>query len=100
MPCCFDALSAKLVQRAGFDLTFMSGFSTAASFALPDTGLLSYAEMQQNVAAISTAIDIPLIADADNGFAGNALNVRRTVFGYVQAGASGLLIEDQVSPKR
>lgn len=99
MPCCHDALSAKLIQRANFDFTFMSGFATAAANALPDTGLLSYKEMQQNVASISAAIDIPLIADADTGF-GNSINVRRTVMGYVHAGASGLLIEDQVNPKR
>lgn len=99
MPCCFDALSAKLIQRARFDLAFMSGFATAAAKALPDTGLLSYGEMKQNVAEIATAIEIPLIADADTGF-GNAVNVRRTVKGYAHAGASGLLIEDQVNPKR
>lgn len=99
MPCCCDGLSAKLIQRAGFPLTFMSGFATAGAKGLPDTGLLSYKEMQENVASISAVIDIPLIADADTGF-GNALNVRRTVIGYTQAGASGLLIEDQLNPKR
>lgn len=99
MPCCYDALSAKLIERAHFDLTFMSGFATAAAKGLPDTGLLSYKEMQENIATITPAISIPLIADADTGF-GNAINVRRTVTGYVQAGAAGLLIEDQVNPKR
>lgn len=99
MPCCFDGLSAKLIQRAGFDLTFMSGFSTAGAKGLPDTGLLSYKEMQENLASITAVVDIPLIADADTGF-GNAINVRRTVAGYAQAGAAGLLIEDQVNPKR
>lgn len=99
MPCCFDGLSAKLIQRAGFDLTFMSGFSTAGARGLPDTGLLSYKEMQENVAQVSAVIDIPVIADGDTGF-GNAVNVRRTVQGYAQAGASGILIEDQVNPKR
>lgn len=99
MPCCYDALSAKLIQRAKFDLTFMSGFATAASKGMPDTGLLSYKEMQENLASITSVVNIPVIADADTGF-GNAINVRRTVTGYVQAGAAGLLIEDQVNPKR
>lgn len=99
MPCCFDGLSAKLIQRADFDLTFMSGFSTAGARGLPDTGLLSYKEMQENLASITSVVDIPVIADADTGF-GNPINVRRTVTGFVQAGAAGMLIEDQVNPKR
>lgn len=99
MPCCSDGLSARLVERAKFDLTFMSGFATAGSRGLPDTGLLSYKEMQENLASITAVVDIPVIADADTGF-GNAINVRRTVMGYVQSGAAGLLIEDQVNPKR
>ncbi|CAN8065848.1 unnamed protein product [Agarophyton chilense] len=99
MPCCGDGLSAKLIQRASFDLTFMSGFSTAGFKGLPDTGLLSYKELLDNVAEVSDVIDIPLIADADTGF-GNAVNVHRTVHGFVKAGASGILIEDQVNPKR
>lgn len=99
MPCCGDGLSAKLIQRANFDFTFMSGFATAGSKGLPDTGLLGYKEMLENVAETSDVIDIPIIADADTGF-GNAVNVRRTVMGFAKAGASGLLIEDQVNPKR
>lgn len=77
----------------------MSGFATAAAKGLPDTGLLSYKEMQENIATITPVINIPLIADADTGF-GNPMNIRRTVAGYAQAGAAGLLIEDQVNPKR
>mmetsp|Transcript_4483 Transcript_4483/g.7859 ORF Transcript_4483/g.7859 Transcript_4483/m.7859 type:complete len:333 (-) Transcript_4483:797-1795(-) len=99
MPCCFDPLSAKLVQRAGFQLTFMSGFSVAASKGLPDTGLLSYAEMRDQITEICAAVTIPLIADGDTGY-GNAINVKRTVKGYSAAGAAGILIEDQVNPKR
>jgi 2-methylisocitrate lyase-like PEP mutase family enzyme len=99
MPCCYDALSARLVERAGFHLTFMSGFATAAARALPDTGLLSYGEMRDQIASITDTLAIPLIADADAGY-GNAVNARRTVLGYAAAGAAGLLIEDQVAPKR
>jgi isocitrate lyase len=92
MPCCYDALSARLVQRAGFSLTFMSGFSVAASKGLPDTGLLSYAEMRDAIVSITETLSIPMIADADTG-GGPAPNVRRTVLGYAAAGAAGLLIE-------
>lgn len=100
MPCCYDALSARLIERAQFPLTFMSGFATsAARHALPDTGLLSFAEMRDNLSNITPAVHIPVIADADTGF-GNAVNVRRTVHEYYRAGAAGLLIEDQVNPKR
>uniref|UniRef100_A0A7S1TPN7 Carboxyvinyl-carboxyphosphonate phosphorylmutase n=1 Tax=Erythrolobus australicus TaxID=1077150 RepID=A0A7S1TPN7_9RHOD len=99
MPCCFDALSAKLIERAGLQLTFMSGFSVAASKALPDTGLLSYGEMVDQLREICAAISIPVIADGDTGY-GNAVNAKRTVRGYAAAGAAGIMIEDQVAPKR
>ena len=79
MPCCFDALSAKLVERAGFELTFMSGFAVSASrLALPDTGLISYGEMVEQGRGICAAVSIPVIGDGDTGY-GNPMNVRRTV---------------------
>ncbi len=100
MPCCFDALSARLVERAGFALTFMSGFAvSAARLATPDTGLISYAEMLDQGRNICAAITIPVIGDGDTGY-GNAMNVRRTVRGYAAAGFAGIMIEDQVWPKR
>lgn len=99
MPCCYDGLSAKLVQRAGFDLTFLSGFATAGAHGLPDTGLLNATDMQHVIQHSTAVIDIPLIADGDTGF-GNSVNVFRTVSAYARAGASGVLIEDQVNPKR
>lgn len=100
MPCCFDGLSAKLIQEAGFNLTFMSGFSvSAARLGLPDTGLISYAEMADQLRNITDAVDIPVIGDGDTGY-GNPVNVKRTVTGYARAGAAGIMIEDQVSPKR
>lgn len=100
MPCCFDALSARLVERAGFPLTFMSGFAVAAArLALPDTGLISYAEMLDQGRSICEAVSIPVIGDGDTGY-GNPANVRRTVFGYARAGFAGIMIEDQVAPKR
>lgn len=100
MPCCFDALSAKLVAQAGFEVTFMSGFAvSAARLGLPDTGLISYAEMLDTGRSICAATAIPVIGDGDTGY-GNAVNVKRTVKGYAQAGFAAVMIEDQVWPKR
>lgn len=100
MPCCFDALSAKMVEQAGFDLTFMSGFAASASrLGEPDLGLMSYAEVLDQARNIADAISIPMMADGDTGY-GNAMNVRRTVAGLAKAGCAGVLIEDQLAPKR
>lgn len=100
MPCCFDALSARLVEGAGFPLTFMSGFAVSATrLAAPDTGLISFGEMLDEGRTICEAVDIPVIGDADTGY-GNPLNVRRTLEGYARAGFAGAMIEDQVAPKR
>ncbi|GBG88532.1 hypothetical protein CBR_g48002 [Chara braunii] len=98
-PACHDAISARLVERAGFDVAFMSGFCVAASrLGLPDCGLISYGEMVEQAFLIASAVSIPVIADGDTGY-GNPLNVKRTVRGYMQAGVAGILIEDQVLPK-
>ncbi|MEM6487670.1 MAG: isocitrate lyase/PEP mutase family protein [Pseudomonadota bacterium] len=100
MPCAYDALSAKMIQQAGFALTFMSGFAASASrIGQPDLGLMSYAEVLDQARNIADAVDIPLIADGDTGY-GNAMNVRRTVRGMARAGAAAVMIEDQVAPKR
>jgi 2-methylisocitrate lyase-like PEP mutase family enzyme len=100
MPCCFDPHSARLIERAGFDLTFMSGFAvSAARLGLPDTGLISYAEMVDQGRNICGATSIPVIGDADTGY-GNAMNVKRTVRGYAAAGFACAMIEDQQAPKR
>jgi 2-methylisocitrate lyase-like PEP mutase family enzyme len=100
MPGCHDALSAKLIEEAGFPLAFMSGFTvSAARLALPDTGLISYGEMVDQGRNLCSSVSIPVIGDGDTGF-GNPLNVRRTVQGYARAGFAGIMIEDQVSPKR
>jgi 2-methylisocitrate lyase-like PEP mutase family enzyme len=100
MPCCFDPLSGRLVERAGFSLTFMSGFAvSAARLGLPDTGLISYAEMVDQGRNICASISIPVIGDGDTGY-GNVVNVQRTMAGYSQAGFGGIMLEDQRSPKR
>jgi 2-methylisocitrate lyase-like PEP mutase family enzyme len=100
MPCCFDALSARLIERAGFELTFMSGFAvSAARLALPDAGLISYGEMVERGREICAAVAIPVIGDGDTGY-GNAVNAKRTVAGYARAGFACVMIEDQLAPKR
>ena len=100
MPCCFDPLSAKLIEQAAFPLTFMSGFAaSAARLGMPDTGLMSYGEVVDQGRNICTAVSIPVIGDGDTGY-GNALNVKRTVAGFAQAGFAAVMIEDQVAPKR
>ena len=100
MPCCYDALSARLVEGAGFALTFMSGFAVSAvRLALPDTGLISYGEMVAQGREVTSAVSIPVIGDGDTGY-GNALNAKRTVRGYARAGFACVMIEDQLAPKR
>ena len=100
MPCCFDSLSARLIEAAGFELTFMSGFAvSAARLGLPDTGLISYGEMLDQGRNICDAVEIPVIGDADTGY-GNAMNVKRTVKGFASAGFACAMIEDQLAPKR
>lgn len=100
MPCCYDGFTAKLIQEADFPLTFMSGFGVSAfRLGLPDTGLISYGEMVDQLQSICSVTHIPVIGDGDTGY-GNAVNVKRTVHGYIQAGAAGIMIEDQKSPKR
>jgi len=102
MPCAYDALSAKLVARAGFPLTFMTGFGVSAVRGFPDSGLVSYGEMDASAREICNALrpyKLPCIGDGDTGY-GNELNVKRTVKGYAAAGMAGIMIEDQVAPKR
>ncbi len=100
MPCCFDALSARLIEQAGFPLTFMSGFAvSAARIAEPDTGLMSYGEVLDQGRNVCDAVSIPVIGDGDTGY-GNAMNVRRTVRGFAAAGFASVMIEDQLAPKR
>lgn len=100
MPGCFDAMSARLIEEAGFPLAFMSGFAASAShLAEPDTGLISLGEMLDRGQEICGATGLPVIGDGDTGF-GNAVSMRRTVQGYAQVGFAAIMVEDQVSPKR
>jgi 2,3-dimethylmalate lyase len=96
----YDAWSARLMEWAGFEAIYMSGFGVAASAcAVPDLGLLTMSEMAQRAEALCSAVRVPVIADADNGY-GGVNNVRRCVQHYERAGAAALQLEDQVSPKR
>ena len=100
LPGCFDAMSARLIERAGYSGAFMGGFAvSAARIAMPDTGLISYSEMVDQGRNICAAVDFPVIGDGDTGY-GNAVNVQRTVQGYAQAGFACVMIEDQVAPKK
>src|SRR5918911_4118774 len=99
-PGAYDALSARLIEAAGFRAVYMTGFGTAASLlGRPDVGLLGMSEMVDNARRIVQAVSVPVIADADTGY-GNPLNVARTVRAYEAAGVAGVHIEDQVAPKK
>ncbi len=100
MPGVFDALSAKIARRAGFEVIFITGYSLSATLlGEPDFGLLTQTEVVSAAQRICSVVDTPVIVDADTGY-GNAINVMRTVQDLVRAGAGGMFLEDQVWPKR
>jgi methylisocitrate lyase len=98
-PGAFSPLSAKLIERKGFDGVYISGAALAADLALPDIGLTTLSEVSQRSAQIARVTDLPSLVDADTGF-GEPMNVARTVQLLEDAGVAGLHIEDQVNPKR
>lgn len=99
-PGCYDALTALLVEQAGFDCAYVSGASVSwARLGRPDIGLTTLTEVAETVGNMRERVGIPLIVDGDNGF-GNALNVQRTVRLLERMGASAIQLEDQTSPKR
>jgi len=100
MPGCYDALTAKMIEREGLDVGFMSGFCVSSTkLGMPDTGLISFSEMAEQVRNICNVTSIPIIFDGDTGY-GNAVNVYRTVRGFADAGAAAVMIEDQKWPKK
>lgn len=100
MPGVFDALSAKIAARAGFEVIFITGYSLSATLlGEPDFGLLTQTEVITAAQRICSVVDTPVIVDADTGY-GNAINVIRTVHDLIRAGAAGMFLEDQVWPKR
>lgn len=99
-PGVYDALSALLVEQAGFEAAFLSGASIAyTQLGRPDVGLVSLDQVADVTSRICERVDLPLIVDADTGF-GNALNVQRTVRMLERAGAAAIQLEDQTFPKR
>ncbi len=99
-PGAHDALSARLVEQAGFDVVYMGGYATTGSLlGRPDMALLSGTQMVDNAGRIADAVSVPVIADSDTGY-GNAINVIQTVHAYEKAGVSAIHLEDQVAPKR
>jgi 2-methylisocitrate lyase-like PEP mutase family enzyme len=100
VPGAYDGVSARLVERAGFEAVYMTGYGTsAARLGLPDLGFAALAEMAENARQMAAAVGIPLVADADTGY-GGTLAVERTVRAYEAAGVAALHLEDQVWPKR
>jgi len=99
-PCAYDALSAILIQRAGFEVVGTTGYGIAASLiGQPDIGLVGFHEMLERARTIVGAVSLPVDVDIDTGY-GNALNVYWTVKNFAQIGAAGVRLEDQVWPKR
>lgn len=99
-PGVFDLISARLLNQHPVDAGYMTGFGVVASYlGLPDAGLATYTDMVDRARPIASALDVPLIADADTGY-GGLLNVRHTVRGYEAAGVAAIQIEDQESPKK
>ncbi|RSL49174.1 hypothetical protein CEP54_012564 [Fusarium duplospermum] len=98
-PIAWGGLTARLVEEAGFPMVFLGGYAVSASHGLADAGYLGFAEMVHRTLEVCRVADVPVMVDGDTGY-GNEVNVRRTVQGYAKAGAAGIMIEDQVSPKR
>jgi 2-methylisocitrate lyase-like PEP mutase family enzyme len=98
-PGAYDCITARLIERAGFDAVYMTGAGTAAMLGYPDFGLVTMSEMVANAGRIAAAVARPVIADADTGY-GNELNMVRTVRAYETVGVAGIHIEDQEFPKK
>jgi len=99
-PCCYDMISAKLIEQAGFEAVYLGGYAHVASHVgLPDAGLATFSEMLERVHNLVCCVGVPVLADGDTGY-GNALNMRRTVQEYEQAGAQAIQVEDQEMPKK
>ncbi|RNJ79809.1 MAG: oxaloacetate decarboxylase [Nitrosopumilus sp. B06] len=100
IPGVYDALGAKIAQRAGFGAMFQTGYGTSASlFGMPDYGFVGAAETVDNARRICRAVSAPVIVDADTGY-GNALSVWKITRELCDAGAAGMFLEDQKWPKR
>jgi 2-methylisocitrate lyase-like PEP mutase family enzyme len=98
-PGAYDCITARTIAQAGFPAVYMTGAGTAATLGFPDYGIITMSERAENAGRIATAVDVPVIADADTGY-GNELNTTRTVREYERRGVAGLHIEDQGFPKK
>jgi len=99
-PGIYDAYGARLVEQAGFEAVYMTGNGVSASLlGRPDVGLVDLTLITSHAHRVASAVDIPLVCDADTGY-GNVVNVRRTVQEFEAAGVAAIHLEDQVSPKR
>lgn len=99
VPGAYNALVARIFEDSGFDAIYVGGHGAAASHGLPDVGLITQTEMVAHLERITRAVSVPVIADADDGY-GDVINVVRTVRLFEHAGAAGIQLEDQQSPKR
>ena len=100
LPGAHDVLSARIIEQAGFPVVFTSGFGLSASaLGVPDVGLLTMTESLDRVRRIVDAVSVPVVADMDTGY-GNPINVVRTAQECVRTGAAGIILEDQLWPKK
>jgi 2-methylisocitrate lyase-like PEP mutase family enzyme len=100
LPCAHDALSARLIERAGFTAYSIGGFALVGSrYGIPDIGLAAFGEISAGIRDIMTATGLPVMVDGDTGY-GDVKNVAHTIEGYEAMGASSIFLEDQVAPKR
>lgn len=97
--CTYDGLSSRLVEEAGFPMVFLSGYSVASAYGLPDTGYIALEDMCDKIRECRRVVSVPIMVDGDTGY-GSPLNVRRSVESFALAGAAGVMIEDQTWPKR
>src|SRR3546814_10243410 len=97
--CCYDGMSARIVENAGMPVAYLSGLCVAATMGKPDMGIISLQEMAARAKCITDSISIPLVADADNGY-GGPVNIAETVRLFEDAGVAGLHLEAQPVPKR
>jgi 2-methylisocitrate lyase-like PEP mutase family enzyme len=100
LPCAYDALSARLIERAGFSAYGIGGYAlVGARYGIPDIGLAGYGEISAGVRDIVAASSLPVLVDTDNGY-GDVKNVTHTIRGYEAMGVSAMFMEDQTAPKR
>lgn len=96
--CSYDGLSSRLVEEAGFPIVFLAGYAVASAYGLPDTGYIALQEVCDKIQETVRQVSVPVFADGDTGY-GSPMNVKRAVQSFAEAGAAGVMIEDQTWPK-